>query len=183
VKALQILGQRDGLYPKIDWIGELPTAGGGLAHLNEMNQAIQDCGLTQQWQWLNQRSDIVHQLHQHDVLVHPSYIEGVPNAVCEALACARPVIVSDIAENSILVQHGKSGYLFDHDDPSDLADKIKMVALLSAADRRKMGQSGRTYAENNLSKNSLVDEYECLFSKVLNKQKSTVNIVVDEQGQ
>ena len=76
--------------------------GEGLAHLNEINQAIQNYGLTQQWQWLNQRSDIVHQLHKHDVLVHPSYIEGLPNAVCEALACARPVIVSDIPEHSTL---------------------------------------------------------------------------------
>ena len=169
VKALHILGKRDGLYPKIDWIGKLPVGGWQLAYLNEMNQAIQDYGLTQQWQWLNQRSDIVHQLHKHDVLVHPSYIEGLPNAVCEALACARSVIVSDLFENSILVQHGKSGYLFDYNDPSDLADKIKMVALLSPVDRKKMGQSGRTYAENNLSMNRLADEYECLFSKVLNK--------------
>jgi len=167
IKALQILGQRDGLYPRIDWIGKLPTGGEGLDHLNEMNQAIQEYGLAQQWQWLNQRSDIVHQLHKHDVLVHPSYIEGLPNAVCEALACARPVVVSDIPEHAMLVQQGESGYLFDPNDPSDLADKIKMVALLSAADRKRMGQSGRKYAENNLSMDRFVDEYECLFSEVL----------------
>ena len=169
VEALNILGQRDGLYPKIDWIGKLPMVGEGLVHLNEMNQTIQDYGLTQQWQWLNQRLDIVHQLHKHDVLVHPSYIEGLPNAVCEALACARPVIVSDIPEHSILVQHGESGYLFDYDDPSDLADKIKMLALLSGAERNKMGQSGRKYAENNLSMDHFVDEYECLFRKVISE--------------
>jgi GalNAc-alpha-(1->4)-GalNAc-alpha-(1->3)-diNAcBac-PP-undecaprenol alpha-1,4-N-acetyl-D-galactosaminyltransferase len=168
VKALHILGQRDGLYPRVDWIGKLPTGGEQLVHLEEINQAMRDHGLTEQWQWLGQRTDIVDQLHNHDVLVHPSYIEGLPNAVCEALACARPVIVSDIPEHSILVQHGKSGYLFDYDDPPDLADKIKMVALLSAADRKEMGQSGRKYAEDHLSLDRLVDEYECLFDEVLN---------------
>jgi len=169
VEALHILGKRDGLFPKIDWIGKLPTEGEQLVYLKKMEKAIEKYGLTQQWQWLNQRSDILHQLHKHDVLIHPSYIEGLPNAVCEALACALPVIVSDIPENSILVQDGKSGYLFDHDDPCDLANKIKTVAMLSTNERRKMGKNGRKYAENKLSMNRLVDEYECLFNKVMNK--------------
>ena len=169
VRALHILRKRDSLYPKIDWIGKLPMGGKESVYLNEVNQAIHDYGLTQQWQWLNQRSDIVYQLHKHDVLVHPSYIEGLPNAVCEALACARPVIVGNIPENSILVQNGKSGFLFDYNDPSDLADKIKILSLLSPVDRTKIGQIGRKYAENNLSMNSLAVQYECLFNEVLKK--------------
>jgi len=171
VKALSILRQRDDLYPRIDWIGELPTGGGQLVHLKEINQAIQDYGLTEQWRWLGQRSDIVQQLHIHDALVHPSYVEGLSNAVCEALACARPVIVSDIPQHSMLVQHGESGYLFDHDNPSDLAEKIKMLTLLSTTVRRKMGQKGRRYAENYLSMKRLVDEYECLFAEVLKRKQ------------
>jgi glycosyltransferase involved in cell wall biosynthesis len=169
VEALHILSQRDGLYPRIDWIGKLPTDGDSFLYLKEMNQAIRNYGLTEQWKWLNQRTDIVYQLHKRDVLVHPSYIEGLSNVVCEALACARPVIVSDIPENSKLVQHGKSGYLFDYNDPYDLADKIKMLALLSGAERKEMGQNGRKYAENNLSMDRFVDEYECLFNEVLKK--------------
>src|SRR4030042_1983110 len=94
IKALHILKARDGLNPKIDWIGKLPVGGKQLAYLNELNRAIRDYGLTLQWQWLDQRSDIVPQLHRHDVLVHASYIEGLSNAVCEALACARPGVVS-----------------------------------------------------------------------------------------
>lgn len=169
VEALRILGERDGLHPKSDWIGKLPVDGEGRSYLDQMNRAISDYGLAQQWQWLNQRADIVDQLHQHDVLVHPSYIEGLPNAVCEALACARPVIVSAIPEHSRLVQHGKSGFLFRHDDPSDLADKIRLVAQLSTADRKEMGQNGRKYAESHLSIDRLVDEHEHLFGEVLGR--------------
>jgi glycosyltransferase involved in cell wall biosynthesis len=168
VEALRILGERDGLHPRIDWVGNLPTNGERFVYLRRLNQAIEDYGLTQQWHWLNQRSDIVHQLHKHDILVHPSYIEGLPNAVCEALACARPVIVSDIPEHSFLVQDGQSGYLFRHNDPYDLADKIKKVALLSVEERKELGLRGRKYAESNLSINRLVDEYECLFCEVMN---------------
>jgi glycosyltransferase involved in cell wall biosynthesis len=169
VEALNILHKRDNLLPNVDWIGQLVMKAERLQAFNEMKQAIQAYGLEQQWQWLNQRSDIVDQLHQHDVLVHPSYIEGLPNVVCEALACARPVIVSNILDHSRLVQNGVSGYLFNYHDPEDLAEKIKMFTNLPIAERRRMGQCSRRFAEENLSQDRLVDEYEQLFRNILSR--------------
>jgi GalNAc-alpha-(1->4)-GalNAc-alpha-(1->3)-diNAcBac-PP-undecaprenol alpha-1,4-N-acetyl-D-galactosaminyltransferase len=163
VEALNILRQRDHLTPQVDWIGEHGTSGESLNYLNRMNQAIQSYHLGSQWHWLFQRTDIVDQLHQHDVLVHPSFGEGLPNVVCEALACARPVIVSDVLDHSRIVQHGESGYLFDYQNPSDLADKLKMFIGHSLDDRFKMGQSGRKFAQANLSSSRFIDEYEQLF--------------------
>ncbi len=138
-----------------------------LQYLNEMNRTIEKYGLIDQWTWLNQRSDIVDQLHGHDVLVHPSYGEGLPNVVCEALSCARPVILSNTLDHTQLVQDGKNGFLFNYQEPIDLADKIKMFVNLSMDDRRKMGQNGRSYAETNLSKERLADDYEKLFIDAL----------------
>jgi GalNAc-alpha-(1->4)-GalNAc-alpha-(1->3)-diNAcBac-PP-undecaprenol alpha-1,4-N-acetyl-D-galactosaminyltransferase len=167
VEALNLLHLRDDLKPQVDWVGQLVMKGDRLEYLNKMKQAITDYGLDEQWQWMNQRLDIVNQLHQHDVLVHPSYGEGLPNVVCEALACARPVIVSDIFDHSQLVKHGESGYLFDYRNPSDLAEKIKIFMGLSPDERMQMGRCGRQYAEVNLSQEKLVNEYEHLFLNVL----------------
>jgi GalNAc-alpha-(1->4)-GalNAc-alpha-(1->3)-diNAcBac-PP-undecaprenol alpha-1,4-N-acetyl-D-galactosaminyltransferase len=172
VEALNILHQRDGLNFSVDWIGQLVMMGDRLVYLNEMNQAIKKYGLDQQWQWLNQRSDIVDQLHQHDVLVHPSFGEGLPNVVCEALACARPVIVSNTLDHSQLVTDGENGFLFNCKDPQDLANKIKLFYNLSLDKRREMGLNGRKYAETHLSKKRLTDDYESLFLKCLNRVKN-----------
>ena len=166
VEALNILKQHNSIFSSVDWIGQLFMMGDRLQYLNEMKSAIVKYGLEKQWQWLNQRSDIVDQLHKHDVLVHPSYGEGLPNVVCEALACARPVIVSDTLDHSQLVQHEKSGLLFNHQDPADLAEKIKMFIRLSPEERKNMGQSGRQYAESQLSQERLVDDYEKLFLSI-----------------
>jgi glycosyltransferase involved in cell wall biosynthesis len=151
----------------VDWIGELGAKGEELIYLNDMKQAIQLYSLEKQWHWLNQRTDIVDQLHQHDILVHPSFGEGLPNVVCEALACGRPVIVSDTLDHSRIVQNGESGFLFNFQDPADLAEKIIMFNNLSTDERRKMGQSGRKFAETNLSRDRLVDDNERLFINVL----------------
>lgn len=167
VEALNVLKTRDHLTPDVDWIGQLVMMGDRLQYLNEMKQAIQNYGLENQWHWLNQRLDIVDQLHEHDVLVHPSFMEGLPNVVCEALSCARPVIVSNTLDHANLVQDGESGFLFDEHNPADLADKIKTFISLSPEERLAMGQHGRHYAELNLSQNLLVDNYEKLFISLL----------------
>jgi GalNAc-alpha-(1->4)-GalNAc-alpha-(1->3)-diNAcBac-PP-undecaprenol alpha-1,4-N-acetyl-D-galactosaminyltransferase len=171
VEAMNLLRTRDGLTPQVDWLGELIMKGKPLEYLNEMKRKIEEYRLEKDWTWLNQRTDIVDQLHQHDVLVHPSYGEGLPNVVCEALACARPVIVSDLLDHSQLVQNGKSGYLFNHMDPSDLAEKIKMFIRLTPDERKKMGMCGREYAEANLSIDRLTDDYERLFMSMINQKE------------
>lgn len=168
VEALNILHQRYSLSPCVTWIGQQVMAGERLKYLRQMEHSIREYGLEMQWQWLGQRFDIVHQLHGHDVLVHPSYGEGLPNVVCEALACARPVIVSDTLDHPKLVQHGESGYLFNWREPSDLAEKIKMLSDLAPEERREMGHSGRRFAESHLSLDQFVDEYERLFSDLMN---------------
>ncbi|MBI4927450.1 MAG: glycosyltransferase family 4 protein [Anaerolineae bacterium] len=166
VEALGILREQYGLYPTVDWIGQRVLSGDRLVYLGEMDRAIQSHGLLGQWRWLDQRLDIVDQLQSHDVLVHPSYGEGLPNVVCEALACARPVILSNVLDHPLLVQDGVSGMLFDPQNPTDLAEKIAQFAALPVDERARMGRQGRAFAEANLSQERFVDEYERLMTQI-----------------
>ncbi len=167
VEALRILRDSYGISLQADWIGVRVMFGERLAYLNEMDQKIKAYGLEQQWHWLGERSDIVDQYHQHDVLVHPSFGEGLPNVVCEALSCARPVIISNVLDHARLVQDGESGFLFDHQNPADLAEKLFRFHNLSVEERMQMGQCGRKFAEENLSLDRFVAEYERLFQQLL----------------
>ena len=166
VEALHILREKYHLAPHVDWIGQRLRMGERLEYLNAMDSKIAEYGLKSQWQWLDQRSDIVDQMQQHDLLVHPSYGEGLPNVVCEALACGRPVVVSDVLDHARLVQDGVSGYLFNVDQPAELAERIAQFSALSAEERRAMGQSGRRFAEENLSLSRFVNDYDRLFQSL-----------------
>ena len=127
VEALNLLHKKyQGMFT-VTWIGQRVMKAERLAYLQEMECKIEEYGLREYWCWLDQRMDIVQQLHQHDVLVHPSFGEGLPNVVCEALACGRPVIVSNTLDHPRLVQDGQSGYLFDWQEPAQLAEKIKLL--------------------------------------------------------
>jgi len=160
VRALEILKNEHGLRPRVSWVGQRVMKGDRGRYALDMDAEIARAGLTEQWRWLGQRTDIVPLLHAHDVLVHPSYGEGLPNAVCEALACGRPVIVSDTLDHPRLVQDGASGFLFDWRDPGDLAHKIKAFAGLDPAARRRMGGAGRAFAEKSLSIERYVTDFE-----------------------
>ncbi len=166
VRALAILKDRYGLCPWVTWVGERVLKGKPFAYYQQMCREIAENNLENQWQWLGQRKDIIQFFHQTDVLVHPSYGEGLPNVVCEAMACARPVIVSNILDHPYLVEHQKSGFLFDWRDPEDLANWIKIFSEMSSIKRHEMGIRGRAFAEKNLGLGRFASDYEKLFLKL-----------------
>jgi len=167
VRALDILQKDRGLRPRVSWVGQRIRTGDRGAYLREMESEIQGDGLSGQWAWLDQRTDIADLFGRHDVLVHPSYGEGLPNVVCEAMACGRPVILSDVLDHPRLVTNGVNGYLFDWRDPADLARKIEAFHTLSLDERLRMGQRGRAFAEKNLTMARYVGEYDELLSAVV----------------
>jgi glycosyltransferase involved in cell wall biosynthesis len=167
VRALDILRKQYGLLPKVSWAGERVRQGTSLRYLLAMEEEIKCFGLSKQWEWLDQRPDIINLLHQHDVLVHPSCGEGLPNVICEAMASGRPVIVSNTLDHPNLVMDGVNGFLFDWQNPDDLARKIKKFVDLPAGERHRMGEIGRDFAEKNLSIERYVSDYEQILSEVV----------------
>lgn len=92
------------------------------------------------------RKDIPELLALSDVFVLPSYREGLPRSIIEAMAMGKPVIATNIRGCREEVIHGENGYLVAKGDPHELYDS--MLALADdAAKRKRFGESGRRMAE------------------------------------
>lgn len=76
-------------------------------------------------------------------LVMPSFAEGLPMVVMEAMAAARPVIATYIAGTPELVQDGKQGWLVPAGDVEALAGAIDRFAATPLAKLNKMGSAAR----------------------------------------
>ena len=76
-------------------------------------------------------------------LVMPSFAEGLPMVIMEAMAAARPVIATYIAGTPELVQEGKTGWLVPAGDEAALADAMDRLAKTPLATLTKMGDAGR----------------------------------------
>ena len=81
-------------------------------------------------------------MKSHDVFVLPSFAEGVPVVLMEAMAAARPVITTRIAGVPELVENGVSGVLVPAGDVDALENAISSVTQ-DVDLQSKMGLAGR----------------------------------------
>jgi glycosyltransferase involved in cell wall biosynthesis len=70
---------------------------------------------------------ITEELQRADLFVLPSFVEGVPVSAMEAMAAGVPVIATNVAGTSELIEHGKNGLLVRPADANALADAIVEV--------------------------------------------------------
>src|SRR5262245_14539104 len=88
------------------------------------------------------RGDLDRLLPAADLLVLPSYTEGLPNVVLEAFAAGVPVVATAVGGTPEVVEDGHSGFLVPPGDAPRLAQRVAEL-LANEARRRAMGQCGR----------------------------------------
>jgi glycosyltransferase involved in cell wall biosynthesis len=75
-------------------------------------------------------------------LVMPSFAEGLPVVIMEALALGRPVLSTAIAGIPELVRDGVNGWLVAAGSASELADGFRRILRTPPADLARMGEAG-----------------------------------------
>jgi len=114
----------------------------------EWEQWVAQYGLSNQVDFVGYRSqqEVRQYLRETDVFVLPSFAEGVPVSLMEAMAAAVPVVATQVAGVSELVEAGVSGYVVPPGSAEVLTAAI--VALLNSPEQRsRMGAAGRAKVE------------------------------------
>jgi len=104
-----------------------------------------------------------------DVLVLPSYAEGLPMAVLEAMAWGMPVIATRVGAIPEAVADGVEGYLIEPGDLGALADRMSRLAS-DAAMRARMGAAARERAEREFSLEAGVERLMQLYEDLLGRR-------------
>jgi len=112
------------------------------------------------------RSDVSRLLSLMDVFVLSSISEGHPLSVVEAMAAAKPVVVTNVGGLPEIVDDGQTGYLVEPKNPSALADRI-LVLLKQPELREQMGLRAVKAAEGRFSLDAMMRSYEQLFEEVV----------------
>lgn len=95
--------------------------------------------------WLSEE-EVRQELTRAQALVMPSFAEGLPMVIMEAMAAGRPVISTYIAGIPELVQPGKTGWLVPAGDVGALAKAVDDLAACDAETLTRMGKAGRARA-------------------------------------
>lgn len=107
--------------------------------------------------WLGHRNDILELLQESDVMVFPSYREGLPKSLIEAAAVGLPIITTDTIGCRECVDDGINGFLVPVGNSNILAQK--MIELIEdPVLRQKMGKASRLKAEKEFSLDMVIEK-------------------------
>lgn len=100
-----------------------------------------------------------------DLLVLPSYNEGLPNVVLEAFAAGIPVVATAVGGTPEVVEDGQSGYLVEPGNVGTLTRRIR-DALAGDERRREFGRRGRERVLRDYTFPAQAREYQRLFAEL-----------------
>lgn len=100
-----------------------------------------------------------------DAFVLPSYWEGLPLAVLEAMCMGLPAVASAVGGTPEAVIDGETGYLVPPGDAKALAERLAAIAADAPA-RARMGLAAREAAASRFSVGRMVSETLALYERV-----------------
>ncbi|MCM1106456.1 MAG: glycosyltransferase, partial [Blautia sp.] len=107
---------------------------------DELEKLVDRLGIGKNVKLLGFREDVPELYKAADVYIHPSFREGLPVALMEAMASGLPCIASRIRGNMDLIDEGKGGYLFAPDKLEEFEETVKRILIVK---REKLGEYNR----------------------------------------
>lgn len=108
-------------------------------------------------QWLGHRNDISELLQSSDIMVFPSYREGLPKSLIEACAARLPIITTNTIGCRECVDEGINGFLVPIKNSEQLAER--MITFIQNPDLIKsMGEASRLKAEKEFSLTMVIEK-------------------------
>jgi glycosyltransferase involved in cell wall biosynthesis len=134
-----------------------------------LERLVDKLGIASMIRLLGSRSDVPSLLKMADLFVFPSRTEGLPNALLEAMAAARPIVATDVAGNRDLIAHGRTGYLVPYGDTHALEEAMREL-LTNRTLANRLGNQAFEEADRNWRIELTFDRYESLYEEVLARQ-------------
>jgi len=101
-----------------------------------------------------------------DIFVLPSYEEGMPMVLLEALASGKPLVGSDIGGIAMQVEDSSNGYLVTPGDEKMIAEHIRLL-VEDEQRRQEMGEMSRQLAEDRFKWSNIVDQYLSVYHELV----------------
>ncbi|ACV63626.1 glycosyl transferase group 1 [Desulfofarcimen acetoxidans DSM 771] len=123
----------------------------------ELTKKINSLGLNEQVELLGMVNNVVKVLYELDLFVLPSYTEGMPNALLEAMSAGKCVIASRVGGIPEIIEDGHNGLLVEPGDPEKLCRAL-IIAILDSQWRKNMAVQGQKIIHEKFSLSRQVED-------------------------
>lgn len=138
----------------------------GQGYRRVLDGMVASLGLTNRVTFLGFRPDAEAVFRWADIVVIPSLDEGLPLALLEAMACARPIVASAVGGIPEAIDHGNTGLLVPPRDPGALAQAV-LSLLRDQLFATRLGERARLEAVSKFSVQRAVAAIEATYNELL----------------
>lgn len=171
VLCLGRLGKRKGSYDLLEAFARLSTPNARLVlagdgDIDGVRQRIRALGLEDRAScpgWLS-REEAAQALASASIFVLPSYAEGLPMALLEAMSYALPVVTTPVGGIPGVIRHGENGLLVDPGDIQGITAALASL-LQDPAERTRLGTATRRTIEQHFSQDVAIDQLARLYER------------------
>jgi len=107
--------------------------------------------------------------NQMRLFVFPSYTEGVPGVVQEAMACGTPVLATPVGGIPDLIRDGETGFIIEENSPEGIAKDVARVLQHPKLD--EIAQNARKLIEREYTYDVMVGKCQVAFSSLMNDRR------------
>jgi len=140
---------------------------GGDGELKESIAAsLQEQGVTARVElpgWIS-HDDLPRYLNQLRLLVLPSYTEGLPNIMLEAMACGTPVLATPVGAIPDVIIDGKTGFIMENNSPECIAENV--VRALNSPDLEQVAEDGRRFVEEHFTFEKTAENWKGILQNI-----------------
>lgn len=154
IEALNILKSK-GVRIQVDWYGSINNR----QLFDECHERIKKYNLQDYIKILPTSPAIHEEYPKYELFCLPSFFEGFPNTLCEAMSCGLPVIASDVCDNPFILDNGQYGMLCNPKDANSIALAIEDYIMKRRDNRKEESLRNRERIISMCSEESFVNKY------------------------
>ena len=140
---------------------------GGDGQLKQaIETSLQEMGVTDRVDlpgWIS-HEDLPNYLNQLRLLVLPSYTEGLPNIMLEAMACGTPVLATPVGAIPDVIRDGETGFIMEDNSPECIARNV--MRALNDPDLEEVAERGRRYVEGEFTFEKAVERWRGILGEI-----------------
>lgn len=158
LEAVSLLAYHDKENLCIDWYGNIKD---DIELYHKMCEFIKSKELDRVVHLYDATPQIADLINQADIVALFSTSEGLPNSICEGMMMGKPVIMSEVSDYDVLVDHS-NGFLCDPFDVDSIRNSLSLASRLNDSAIKSMGANSKLKAQLLFSEETIIQKWKSI---------------------